>query len=71
MDIPKLKLSLIQQILLMDDPATLQAIANLLAGKTVVPEQWGATRFPRPISEDETQEVQRSIDEIFGINDGI
>jgi hypothetical protein len=69
MNTSELKLSLIQQILLMEDTATLQAIANLLAGKTVVPEQWEATRFPRPITEDETQEVQRSIDEIFGINE--
>jgi hypothetical protein len=69
MNTSEFKLSLIQQILLSDDPATLQAIANLLTGKTVVPSQWGAVHFPGPISEVETQEVQRSIDEIFGSND--
>jgi hypothetical protein len=69
MNTSEFKLSLIQQILLLDDPATLQAIANLLAGKTVVPFQWEAVHFPGPISEVETQEVQRSIDEIFGSND--
>lgn len=75
MDIRQLKLDLISRISQCDDPAVLQAVANVLAlGKEKVPEKRTdiiSFPFQEPTGkakdlDADAQNLQRDIDEVFG-----
>jgi len=73
MELKALKLLVINQILETQDPAVLQTVANLLSASAgsglnvepFIPGEMGNENYTIPFSEENTRDLQQSIDEFF------
>jgi hypothetical protein len=73
MELKALKLLVINQILETQDPAVLQTVANLLSASAgsgfnaepFTPGEMAGENYMAPFSEENTRDLQKSIDEFF------